>query len=63
MILNRLLRPGGTMTVIEGTMDRPTSIRQQCGPYGVQCQVELQRLAGGNASIGRQLYPLMVERV
>jgi hypothetical protein len=27
----------------------------------IQCQVELQRLAGGNALIGRQLYPLMVE--
>src|SRR5437016_1113569 len=27
----------------------------------IQCLVELQRLAGGNALIGRQLYPLMVE--
>ena len=25
----------------------------------VACQVELQRLAGGNALIGRQLYPLL----
>lgn len=26
----------------------------------IRCQVELQRRAGGNALIGRQLYPLMV---
>jgi hypothetical protein len=25
----------------------------------VRCQVELQRVAGGNALIGRQLYPLL----
>jgi hypothetical protein len=27
----------------------------------IQCQVTMQRQAGGNALIGRQLYPLMVE--
>lgn len=27
----------------------------------IHCLVELQRLVGGNALIGRQLYPLMVE--
>jgi hypothetical protein len=27
----------------------------------ILCLVELQRLAGGNALIGRQLYPLMIE--
>jgi len=27
----------------------------------IQCQVELQRRAGGNAMIGRQLYPLLRE--
>ncbi len=25
----------------------------------IQCQVELQRRAGGNAMIGRELYPLL----
>jgi SAM-dependent methyltransferase len=61
-ILNRLLRPGGTMTVIEGDHGsayfHPDSSAAQ---LAIRCQVELQRLAGGNALIGRQLYPLMVE--
>src|ERR1700737_1871533 len=61
-ILNRLLRPGGTMTVIEGdhgsTYFHPDS---SAAHKAIQCQVELQRRAGGNALIGRQLYPLMVE--
>jgi SAM-dependent methyltransferase len=61
-ILNRLLRPGGSMTVIEGdhgsTYFHPHS---NAALMAIQCQVELQRLAGGNALIGRQLFPLMVE--
>ena len=61
-ILNRLLRPGGTMTVIEGdhgsTYFHPDS---SAAHLAIQCLVELQRLAGGNGLIGRQLYPLMVE--
>ena len=61
-ILNRLLRPGGTVTVIEGdhgsTYFHPDSTAAR---RAIQCQVELQRMAGGNALIGRQLYPLMVE--
>lgn len=61
-ILDRLLKPGGTMTVIEGdhgsTYFHPDS---SAAHAAIQCQVELQRLAGGNALIGRQLYPLMVE--
>src|SRR5713101_288433 len=62
VILNRLLRPGGTMTVIEGdhgsTYFHPES---RAAHMASQCLVELQRLAGGNALIGRQLYPLMIE--
>src|SRR5258708_5952467 len=61
-ILHGLLRPGGTMTVIEGdhgsTYFHPDSSAAQ---MAIRCQVELQRRAGGNALIGRQLYPLMVE--
>lgn len=61
-ILSGLLRPGGTMTVIEGdhgsTYFHPDS---RAAHAAIQCQVELQRLAGGNALIGRQLHPLMVE--
>jgi len=61
-ILNGLIRPGGTMTVIEGdhgsTYFHPDS---SAARRAIQCPVELQRLAGGNALIGRQLYPLMIE--
>lgn len=60
--LNRLLRPGGTMTLIEGdhgsTYFHPES---NAARMAIGCLVELQRLAGGNALIGRQLYPLMLE--
>jgi SAM-dependent methyltransferase len=61
-ILTRLLKPGGTLTVIEGdhgsTYFFPDSDAAQ---RAIQCQVTLQRMAGGNALIGRQLYPLLVE--
>ena len=62
VILKRLLRPGGTMTVIEGdhgsTYFHPDS---DAAHQAIQCLVKLQKMAGGNALIGRQLYPLMVE--
>ncbi|HSW04275.1 class I SAM-dependent methyltransferase [Aquabacterium sp.] len=58
--LRRLLRPGGSLTVIEGdhgaTLCHPAGVQAQCV---IDCQVELQRRAGGNALIGRQLYPLI----
>jgi SAM-dependent methyltransferase len=60
--LGRLLRPGGTMTVIEGDHGsayyHPASAEAQAA---IQCQVDLQAAAGGNANIGREVYPLMVE--
>ena len=62
LILKRLLRPGGTLTVIEGdhgsTYFHPDS---SAAHEAIECLVEVQRTAGGNALIGRQLYPLMVE--
>jgi SAM-dependent methyltransferase len=61
-VLGRLLKPGGTITVIEGDHGsayfHPDSPAAQAA---IRCQVELQRQAGGNALIGRQVYPLMVE--
>ncbi len=61
-ILNRLLRPGGSITVIEGdhgsTYFHPDS---PAAHAAIQCQVRLQREAGGSALIGRQLYPLLVK--
>jgi len=61
-ILKRMLKPGGTVTVIEGDHGsayfHPSSDAAQ---RAIQCLVELQQVAGGNALIGRQLYPLMVQ--
>jgi SAM-dependent methyltransferase len=61
-ILAGLLRPGGTMTAIEG--DHGSAYFYPDSPAAhaaIRCQVVLQHEAGGNALIGRQLYPLMVE--
>jgi SAM-dependent methyltransferase len=61
-ILERLLVPGGTITVIEGdhgsTYFHPDSADARTA---IECQVRMQRDAGGNALIGRQLYPLMLQ--
>jgi SAM-dependent methyltransferase len=59
--LKRLLRPGGTITVIEG--DHGSAYFHPDSPearQAIECQVALQKAAGGNALIGRQLYPLLV---
>ena len=60
--LKYVLKPGGTITVIEGDHgsayfypDSADARRAVC------CQVELQARAGGNALIGRALYPLLRE--
>ncbi len=57
-----LLRPGGTITVIEGdhgsAFFHPDS---EAAKAAIQCQVALQRDTGGNALIGREVYPLLVE--
>jgi SAM-dependent methyltransferase len=62
IVLQRLIKPGGTVTVIEGdhgsTYFHPDSIAAQ---RAVQCQVDLQRAAGGDANIGRRVYPLMID--
>ena len=59
-IFNRLLRSGGSITVIEGDHGsayfHPDSLEARAA---IECQVALQRMAGGNALIGRQLFPLL----
>jgi SAM-dependent methyltransferase len=60
--LTRLLKPGGTLTAIEGDHGSTYFYPDSEAAYrAIQCQVTLQRRAGGNALIGRQLYPLLVE--
>jgi SAM-dependent methyltransferase len=61
-ILKQLLRPGGTITVIEGDHGSAYFYPDSAAAHAaIQCLIELQREVGGNALIGRQLYPLMVE--
>ena len=58
--LREFLREGGTITVIEG--DHGSAYfhpESEAAHKAIQCQVELQRRAGGNAMIGRELYPLL----
>ncbi|OHB74996.1 MAG: methyltransferase type 11 [Planctomycetes bacterium RBG_16_55_9] len=59
-ILKNVLKPGGTIAVIEGdhgsTYFYPDS---EPAHKAIGAQVELQRRAGGNANIGRALYPLL----
>jgi SAM-dependent methyltransferase len=62
VILSRLVKPGGTITVIEGDHGsayfHPDSAAARAA---IECQIELQLRAGGDSRIGRRLYPLMVE--
>lgn len=60
-LLGGLLRPGGSMTVIEGdhgsALFHPDSADARAA---IACQVTLQARAGGDALIGRRVAPLMV---
>ena len=60
--LGRVLRPGGTLSVIEGDHGsayfHPDSDQAR---RAIQCLIDLQRQAGGDALIGRRLYPLLVQ--
>lgn len=58
--LKDFIRPGGTITVIEGDHGSayfyPDS---NAARRAISAQVQLQKMAGGNAMIGRELYPLL----
>ncbi len=58
--LKEFIKPGGTITVIEGdhgsTYFYPESVHAH---RAIRCQVELQKQSGGNANIGRELFPLL----
>jgi SAM-dependent methyltransferase len=60
--LKRVLRPGGTIPVIEGDHGSAYFHPQSAAAErAIGCLVELQRRAGGDALIGRRLYPLLVD--
>lgn len=60
--LRRVMKPNGTITLIEGdhgsTYFHPESTFAR---KAINCQVTLQAQAGGNANIGRSLYPLLLQ--
>jgi len=60
--LRSVLKPGGTITVIEGdhgsTYFHPDNADAR---RTVGCLIEMQARMGGNSLIGRELYPLLVE--
>jgi len=58
--LKNLLKVGGTITVIEG--DHGSAYfypDDEAAHKAIRCQIALQKQAGGNANIGRELYPLL----
>lgn len=60
--LRRVLRPGGSLTVIEG--DHGSAFFHPDSAYAhaaIDCQIQLQASGGGNALIGRQLHPLLTQ--
>jgi hypothetical protein len=60
-ILSRLLRPGGSITVLEGDHGSTHFHPDRAAAHAaIQCLITLQREAGGDALIGPRLYPLMV---
>lgn len=58
--LKEVLKPGGTITVIEG--DHGSAYfypESEFAQRAIDCLVTIQAHLGGNALIGRQLYPLL----
>jgi SAM-dependent methyltransferase len=61
-VLQRVVKPGGTITVIEGDHGSTYFHPDDADAHrAIQCLVDLQGRSGGNANIGRELYPRMVE--
>lgn len=59
--LKRVLKKGGTITVIEG--DHGSAYyypRSPAAQATIQCLIDVQAELGGNSLIGRELYPLLI---
>jgi SAM-dependent methyltransferase len=60
--LKTVLKPRGTITVIEGDHGSVSFFPDsEPARLAVHCLVELQRRNGGNSLIGRELYPRLIE--
>lgn len=60
LCLGKTLKPGGTITVIEG--DHGSAYfypRSDFAQRAIHCLIESQARLGGNSLIGRELYPLL----
>ena len=60
--LSQVLKPGGTITVIEG--DHGSARFHPESAYArqaIRCLIDVQARAGGDSLIGRKLYPLLLE--
>ena len=60
--LRHVVKPGGSMTVIEG--DHGSAYFHPDSSFArraIQCLVDLQSQSGGDSLIGRRLYPLLTE--
>jgi SAM-dependent methyltransferase len=60
--VQQVLKPGGSITVIEGDHGsayfHPDSIHAS---KAIQCLIDLQARGGGDSLIGRRLYPLLIQ--
>lgn len=60
--LKRVLRRGGTITAIEGDHGSwYCHPRSEAASRAVQCLVDVQARLGGDALVGRRLYPLLAQ--
>jgi len=60
--LKNFIKPGGTITAIEGDHGSAYFYPDRKVAHTViQCLVDLQKKAGGNSMIGRELYPVLVK--
>ncbi len=58
--VRRVLKPGGSITVIEGDHGSYYSHpRSEEASRAVQCLIDIQARLGGNSLVGRELYPLL----
>ena len=60
LCLKKVLKKGGSITVIEGDHGSAYFYPQSKeANRAIQCQIDLQAAMGGNSLIGRELYPLL----
>ncbi len=60
--IKRVLKPGGTITVVEG--DHGSALffpDSACAKKAIGCLIDIQKCSGGDSLIGRSLYPLLTQ--